>query len=48
VYDPAFGEGVIPPGVPFADLPAEYTCSLCDAPKSEFQLIPAYSNKVPV
>ncbi|MGV3587808.1 MAG: rubredoxin [Adhaeribacter sp.] len=46
VYDPAFGDGNIPPGVPFMDLPADYTCSLCDAPKSEFRMMPTNQSEI--
>lgn len=38
VYDEAFGEPAngIPKGTSFAALPADYTCPLCEAEKSEF------------
>ena len=38
VYDPAEGDAVaqIPPGVPFAQLPEDWRCPNCDAPKSRF------------
>lgn len=37
-YDPAVGipEEGIPAGTPFEDLPADFKCPLCGAPKSEF------------
>ncbi|MCL4170065.1 UNVERIFIED_CONTAM: hypothetical protein GTU68_008657 [Idotea baltica] len=40
IYDSAFGDTLnnIPPGLSFLSLPKEYTCSICDAPKSSFQL----------
>ncbi|TDX66593.1 rubredoxin [Methylosinus sp. sav-2] len=38
VYDPAEGDPVwqIPPGVAFADLPADWRCPECDAPQEKF------------
>ncbi len=38
VYDPAEGDDVwqIPPGTPFAQLPEEWRCPQCDAPKDHF------------
>ena len=38
VYDPAVGDEVwqIPPGTPFAELPAHWTCPNCTAEKSHF------------
>lgn len=38
VYDPATGdpEWQIPPGTPFADLPAEWRCPVCDGPAEQF------------
>ncbi|WP_222105076.1 rubredoxin [Denitromonas halophila] len=41
VYDPAEGDPVwqIPPGTPFADLPAHWTCPNCDAPRHKFMVI---------
>lgn len=41
VYDASFGdpEAGIPAGQPFASLPESYVCSLCEAPKSRFQLV---------
>lgn len=38
IFDPAEGDpaGGIDPGVPFGDLPAEYTCPVCGAGKDEF------------
>ncbi|HEY6897500.1 MAG TPA: rubredoxin [Rhodocyclaceae bacterium] len=42
VYDPAEGDDVcqIPPGTPFAALPANWTCPNCDAPKHKFMVLP--------
>jgi len=39
VYDPAVGDpdNNIPPGTPFAELPADWLCPVCGAEKSEFQ-----------
>jgi len=39
VYDPAEGdpENGIAPGTPFEDLPDDWVCPLCGAPKSEFE-----------
>ncbi|THF65332.1 rubredoxin [Pseudothauera rhizosphaerae] len=41
VYDPAEGDevGGIPPGTPFARLPAHWTCPNCDAPKHKFLVV---------
>ncbi|GAB3925264.1 rubredoxin domain-containing protein [Larkinella terrae] len=42
IYDPQFGDerrGILP-GVPFSQLPANYLCSTCDAPKSALHEIP--------
>lgn len=38
VYDPEWGDPVwqIAPGTPFADLPEEWRCPNCDAPKTRF------------
>ena len=38
IYDPAVGDpiGRIPSGTPFADLPDDWVCPVCGAPKSEF------------
>jgi rubredoxin len=38
VYDPAEGDSVwqIPPGTPFAALPAHWTCPNCEAVRSRF------------
>lgn len=40
VYDPALGDEVwqIPPGTPFAELPAHWTCPNCSAEKRSFLL----------
>lgn len=39
VYDPAEGDPVsnIPPGTPFEDLPADWTCPDCGASKADFE-----------
>jgi rubredoxin len=41
VYDPALGDPVaqIPPGTPFAALPADWTCPNCDAARAKFMMI---------
>ncbi|MEW6378523.1 MAG: rubredoxin [bacterium] len=38
IYDPADGDpdGGIGPGTAFKDLPDEWVCPVCGAPKSEF------------
>lgn len=38
VYDTEEGDPSldIPPGTSFEDLPADWTCPLCDAPKEEY------------
>lgn len=39
VYDPAEGdpESGVPAGTPFAELPEDWTCPVCGAPKEEFE-----------
>lgn len=39
IYDPAVGdpENGVAPGTPFADLPEEWVCPWCSAPKSDFE-----------
>jgi rubredoxin len=42
VYDPAEGDPQvwqIPPGTPFADLPAHWTCPNCSATKDQFLVL---------
>jgi rubredoxin len=41
VYDPALGDELwqIPPGTPFADLPAHWTCPNCSAEKTNFLVL---------
>ena len=41
IYDPAVGdkEGGIPPGVSFADLPADWVCPECGAEKDQFKQV---------
>ena len=38
IYDPELGEPDrgIKPGTPFEDLPSDYTCPVCGAPKYAF------------
>ncbi|HXY59304.1 MAG TPA: rubredoxin [Methylocystis sp.] len=38
VYDPAEGDPVwqIEPGTPFAELPDDWRCPVCDAPREKF------------
>jgi len=38
VYDPAEGDpsGGIKPGIPFSELPDDYTCPICGVGKEEF------------
>ena len=39
IYDPELGDsdGGIHPGTPFEELPAEWACPICGAPKSDFE-----------
>ena len=39
IYDPAEGDPSrnIPPGTPFEDLPEDWTCPACGAPKAAFK-----------
>lgn len=41
VYDPAEGDPLaqVPPGTPFAALPAQWTCPECDAPRHKFMVL---------
>lgn len=41
VYDPGEGDDVaqIAPGTPFADLPDEWRCPVCDGPKLKYMRI---------
>ena len=41
VYDPAEGDEYwqVPPGTPFAELPAHWSCPNCDAAKGEFMVV---------
>ncbi|MGB9823939.1 MAG: rubredoxin [Candidatus Hydrothermia bacterium] len=39
VYDPAQGdpEGGVPAGTPFENLPEDWVCPICGAPKADFE-----------
>ena len=39
IYDPKMGDQLsdIPPGTPFEELPEEWICPRCYAPKSQFE-----------
>jgi len=41
VYDPALGDEYwqIPPGTPFAQLPAHWSCPECGCPKEQFMVV---------
>lgn len=41
VYDPAEGDALaqVPPGTPFAALPAHWCCPNCEAPRHKFMVI---------
>ncbi|MDK9696798.1 MAG: rubredoxin [Siculibacillus sp.] len=41
VYDPAEGDAVwqVPPGTAFAELPEDWRCPNCDAPRAKFMAI---------
>ncbi len=41
IYDAAYGDALmaVPPGLEFADLPADYACGVCGAPKEDFNPI---------
>jgi rubredoxin len=41
IYDPALGDPVwqIPPGTPFAELPAHWTCPNCSCLREEFLVL---------
>ena len=40
IYDPEVGEPSygIEPGIPFPDLPSDYTCPVCGAGKEEYEI----------
>lgn len=42
VYDPALGDPVwnVPPGTPFAGLPAHWKCPVCDGARDQFMVLP--------
>jgi rubredoxin len=48
VYDPLYGDNWTgkDAAVPFDELPQEYTCSTCDAPKANFILLEGHEYKV--
>ncbi|MCU7931882.1 MAG: rubredoxin [Candidatus Thiodiazotropha sp. (ex Codakia rugifera)] len=41
IYDPAAGDDYwqIPPGTPFSQLPAHWSCPNCDANKNDFMIV---------
>lgn len=39
IYDPGKGEGDIPPGTPFEDLPDLWVCPICGADRSKFRRV---------
>jgi rubredoxin len=41
IYDPALGDpdGGIKPGIAFKDLPENWVCPVCGAPKSDFEKV---------
>jgi rubredoxin len=41
IYDPELGDpdGDIAPGTPFEELPDDWTCPNCGAPKSDFKKV---------
>ena len=41
VYDPALGDDLaqIPPGTPFARLPADWRCPNCDGERAQFMVV---------
>ncbi len=41
IYDPELGdpESNIPPGTPFENLPADWSCPVCGAAKEEFNKV---------
>lgn len=41
IYDPALGDpqNGVPPGTPFQNLPDDWVCPMCNAPKSEFERV---------
>jgi rubredoxin len=36
IYDPETGEGEVPAGTPFEELPEAWVCPVCGAEKSQF------------
>ncbi len=41
IYDPEEGDDTqgIKPGTPFAELPEDWVCPVCGAPKSAFEIV---------
>jgi len=41
IYDPAVGDPMndVPPGLAFADLPAEWVCPMCYVQKEQFDVL---------
>lgn len=41
IYDPEIGDpdNGVAPGTPFEDVPEDWVCPLCQAPKSEFSIV---------
>lgn len=46
IYDPATGDsrGNVPPGTSFKDLPSDWKCPVCKAPKSKFEKTDDYES----
>lgn len=43
VYDPAVGDDVwqVPPGTPFSELPAHWSCPNCEGSRDQFMVLDA-------
>jgi rubredoxin len=48
IYDPAIGDSYssIPPGTAFEDIPLDFSCPVCGAPKGQFEKLTEYEKSV--
>jgi rubredoxin len=47
-YDPAVGDPAagIPPGTAFEDVPQDYSCPVCGAPRDQFEMRDVYEKSI--
>jgi rubredoxin len=48
IYDPAIGdpESAIPTGKAFEDIPLDFSCPVCGAPKGQFEKLTEYEKSI--